>query len=77
LILHLGRMEMEGQLILHVIHVAGTRMIEEGANGGSRGDLTQSAMAGRPILDYVPVDLNTLGRSAKVEPWIRSWWGGF
>jgi hypothetical protein len=74
LVLRLRRMEMEAQLILHVIHVAGTRMIEEGADGGSRGDLTQGVMAGKAILDYVPLNLSALTRSDKVEPWIRSWW---
>jgi hypothetical protein len=36
----LRRVEMSKGLILHVVHVAGTRMIEEGADGGSRGDLS-------------------------------------
>jgi hypothetical protein len=74
LVLCLRRMEMEGQLILHVIHVAGTRMIEEGADGGSRGDLTQGAMAGRPILDYVLLHLSALERAPELEGWIKSWW---
>jgi hypothetical protein len=74
LVLRLRHMEMEGQLILHVIHVAGTRMIEEGADGGSRGDLTQGAMARRPILDYVPLHLSALNRCPQLKGWVRSWW---
>jgi hypothetical protein len=74
LVLRLQRMEMEGELILHVIHVASTRMIKEGANGGSRGDFTQGVMAGKAILDYVPLNLSALSRLSKVEPWICSWW---
>jgi hypothetical protein len=74
LMLRLQKLEMAGELILHVIHVAGTRMVAEGADGGSRGDLNQGVMAGQPILDFVPLHLSALERSDKVEEWIRSWW---
>jgi hypothetical protein len=30
-------MQLEGDLFVHVVHIAGTRMIEEGANGLSKG----------------------------------------
>jgi hypothetical protein len=74
LMLRLRKLEMEGELILHIIHVAGTRMIAEGADGGSRGDLNQGVMAGQSILDFVPLHLTALDRSDKLEAWIRSWW---
>lgn len=74
LMLRLRKVEMDGQLLLHVVHVAGTRMVEEGADGGSRGDLTQGAMAGHSVIDFVPLHLSALERSPTLEPWIRSWW---
>jgi hypothetical protein len=37
----LRKLEMDASLILHFVHIAGTRMIEEGGDGGSWGDLTQ------------------------------------
>ena len=74
LMLRLRKIEMKGDLLLHVIHVAGTRMIEEGADGGSRGDLSQGAMAGHSVIDFVPLHLSALERSSELEPWIRSWW---
>jgi hypothetical protein len=74
LMLRLRHIEMKGELVLHVVHVAGTRMIEEGADGGSRGDLTQGAMAGHSVLDFVPLHLSALDRSDNLEQWIRSWW---
>jgi hypothetical protein len=75
LMLRLRKLEMEGELILHVIHVAGTQMITEGADRGSRrGDLNQGVMAGQSILDFVPLHLTALDRSDKLEAWIRSWW---
>jgi hypothetical protein len=74
LVLRLRRLEMSGGLILHVVHVAGTRMIDQGADGGSRGDLNQGSMAGESVLDFVPLHLSALERSSKVEDWVRSWW---
>jgi hypothetical protein len=74
LMLRLRKVEMDGGLNLRVIHVAGTRMIEQGTDGGSRGDLTQGAMAGEPMLQCVPLHLAALGRGPQLEDWIRSWW---
>jgi hypothetical protein len=74
LMLRLRKLEMDASLILHVVHVSGTRMIDEGGDGGSRGDLTQGVMAGRPILDYIPLHLSALEREPALESWIRSWW---
>ncbi len=74
LMLRLRHVEMEGSLVLHVIHVAGTRMIAEGADGGSRGDLSQGVMSGQSVLDFVPLHLSAFERSATLEAWIRSWW---
>jgi hypothetical protein len=53
LMLRLRTLEMAGDLVLYMIHVSGTRMIAEGADGGSRGDMNQGVMAYHPILDFV------------------------
>ena len=37
IILRLHQVQMRGELILHVIQIAGTRMIESGIDGISRG----------------------------------------
>ena len=74
LVLRLRQLEMKGDLILHVVHVAGTRMQAEGADGSSRGDHTTGVMAGQPILKYIPLHLS----APEVEPglvnWLRSCW---
>jgi hypothetical protein len=75
LVLRLRRLEMEAKMVLHVIHVAGTRMILEGADGGSRGDLNQGVVAGQLILDFIPRQLGALERSRGVEEWVQSWAG--
>jgi hypothetical protein len=74
LMLRLRKVEMDGALNLRVIHVAGTRMIEQGTNGGSCGDLTQGVIAGEPMLQYVPLHRTALERSPRLEDWVRSWW---
>jgi hypothetical protein len=73
LMLRLRKLEMDASLVLHVIHVSGSRMIAEGGDGGSRGDLSQGVMAGRPILDYIPLHLSAFEREPALEAWVRSW----
>ena len=44
---------MAWRLMLHVVHVAGTRMIEQGTDGLSRGLLLEEVMTGQDILAFV------------------------
>jgi hypothetical protein len=76
LMLRLQKAQAEGSLILHVIHIAGTRMKEAGIDGLSRGDMLEGMMVGRNPLSYLPLSLNANERSTgKVEEWVRGWWG--
>jgi len=73
LVLELRKLEMMGTFKLHLIHVAGTRMIESGIDGLSRGDFNTGVMTGRSILDYVPLAFSAVERSPEVVEWIKSW----
>jgi hypothetical protein len=42
-------------LVLHLIHVAGTRMKDQGTDGLSRGDLLEGVMKGNVFLGYIPI----------------------
>ena len=64
---------MDGNLILHVIHVAGTRMIDQGTDALSRGDLCEGVMVGQEMITFVPLHLSALERSPDLLDWIRSW----
>ena len=44
---------MDYGFTLHVVHVAGTRMIEQGTDGLSRGALLEGVMAGQDMLSFV------------------------
>jgi len=75
LILRLRQLDMQGDIKLQVLHVAGTRMIAQGTDGLSRGELSEGVMAGRPMLSYIPLHLSALHRSAGIKEWIREWVG--
>jgi hypothetical protein len=75
LVLRLRRLEVDQRCMLHVIHVAGTRMIGQGSDGLSRGNFTEGVMMGRSMVSYVPLSKSALDRSEGLEDWIRSWAG--
>lgn len=73
LVLKLRRLELTGKFKLHLIHVAGTRMIDTGIDGLSRGDESTGIMAGIAMLDFVPLHLTAVAREPRMTDWIRSW----
>lgn len=70
----LRSLTIRGNFILHVIHVAGTRMIEVGIDGLSRGDL-EIALLARKLRDSIPLGICPLDRSKELDPWLSSWLG--
>jgi hypothetical protein len=73
LVLRLRKIEMKGELFLHLVHVSGTRMIYSGVDGLSRGDHNSGIMAGDSMLSFVPLSQNAAERSSSLLPWVRSW----
>ncbi|KAL7570483.1 hypothetical protein ACA910_004265 [Epithemia clementina (nom. ined.)] len=55
LVLRLRKLEMDGKLFIHVVWIAGTRMIDQGTNGLSTGDLDHGVLAGMDMLQFVPL----------------------
>ncbi len=74
LVLRLRKIEMEGRLILHVIHISGKRMIACGIDGLSRGDTSEGIGAGKKMELFVPLHLDAIERSPRVLEWTKSWW---
>ena len=72
LVLQLKKLEMEGQLFLHVVWVAGTRMIAQGTDGFSRGDLENGVATGASMLSFVPLNETAFERQPNLETWILS-----
>ena len=73
LILRLRKLQMAGDIFIHVIHIAGTRMIEEGTDGLSRGNINEGVMTGKDILSYIPLHLSALERQKELTSWVLSW----
>ena len=73
LILRLRKIELIGGLKLQVIHIAGKRMIAQGTDGLSRGNLMEGVMTGQHILNFVPLHESALDRSKLLYKWLQSW----
>jgi hypothetical protein len=71
LILRLHRLEMKCGLVLHLIHVAGTRMKDQGTDGLSRGDLLEGVMKGNDFLNYIPIHRSACERSLALTSWLK------
>ena len=70
LIVRLRLLEVARGCLIHFIHVAGTRMIEQGTDGLSRGDFTTGVMGGKHMSLFVPIHLSCLERESKLKSWI-------
>ena len=51
LMLCLWKLDINTDIKLHIRHVAGTKMMMERSDGGSRGDLSQGAMSSTLVLN--------------------------
>ena len=71
LVLRLRKLEMQQGCILRFVHVSGTRMIQQGTDGLSRGDTEEGVMKGADMLSFIPLHKSCLDRSTKLESWLR------
>ena len=76
LVLELKDLEFKNDFILHVIHVSGKRMIEQGTDGLSRGDHSQGVMTGQPMINFVPLNKTAFQWSDALRRWICDAWQG-
>jgi hypothetical protein len=75
LMLALRLLTVRGNFVLHVVHIAGTRMIEIGVDGLSRGETHLGAL-NFSFGDALPLHLSPLERSPCLETWLSSWLDG-
>ena len=71
--LRLRQAEMRHGFNLHVVHVAGTRMIEQGTDGLSRGSLLEGVMTGRDMISFIDLAHTAFQRHPPVVEFVRSW----
>jgi hypothetical protein len=73
LVIRLMTLQLKFSFTLKVIHVAGTRMIVQGTDGLSRGQLNEGVMDGHSMLSFIPIHESALERSSTLEDWLTSW----
>jgi hypothetical protein len=73
LIVTLYKLQMQFDFILHVVWIAGTRMIQQGTDGLSRGEENGLATCGMSVGGMVPLHLSATERSAMLEDCICGW----
>ena len=73
LVVRVYKLEMTCRCNISFIHVAGTRMIAQGTDGLSRGEMYEGVMNGQPMLSFVPLHLSAVERSPALLDWINSW----
>jgi hypothetical protein len=73
LVLHLKQLELHHGVLLHVIHISGTRMQAQGTDALSWGDLTTGVMPNRDMLQFIPLHLSALDRSPQLSTWGSTW----
>jgi len=76
LVVRLRKLDMLGCVKLHLTHIAGTRMIQSGVDGLSRGSFTEG-FVGHPsiqgLASCVPLHLSPTQRSSGLLPWLHQW----
>ena len=73
LVVRVYKLEMHYKCRIQFIHVAGSRMIAQGSDGLSRGDMYEGVMRGESMLSHVPLHLNAVERSPALLNWIVPW----
>ncbi len=71
LVLRMKCIALWGDLDLHVIHVSGKRMKDQGTDGLSRGDQNKGVMKGIPMKLFVPLHLRPTEREPGLVRWIN------
>ena len=73
IVLRLRKLEFIHGIKIFFIHVAGSRMIAQGTDGLSRGDLSEGVMKGSKMLTFIPFHLTAFQRSKRLKSWFESW----
>jgi len=73
LVLRLRKAELKHGFVLHVVHVAGTRMIAQGTDGLSRGILLEGVNKGEDMLSFIDLSRSAVERHTRLLEFVRSW----
>jgi hypothetical protein len=73
IVVRLTCITMKYQCSVEIIHVSGKRMIAQGTDGLSRGDMLGGVMRGEPMLQLVPLNRSAVEEQPLLMEWINSW----
>jgi hypothetical protein len=68
-------LEMHYQAKIHIIHISGERMKDQGPDGLLHGNLDVGVMAGKSMISFVPINRTSLERSPKLKEWLSTFVG--
>ena len=75
IVLRIYKVQVKGELILHIFHIVVPIMIEADIYGLFRGNNLGGMMKGLDLLKIVLLGRGATEISENFEPWISSWWG--
>ena len=74
LIVRLRKFQLYSHCKVHVLHVAGTRMIEQGTDGLSRGSVFEGTLGSKQdFLKVLPLDKTVFDRAPLPKEWLFKW----
>ena len=74
MVIELRMIALQGNFVIHIYHIAGTRMIESGIDALSRGELHVAALEASVHI-VMPLHLSPTQRSPVLKSWLESWLG--
>jgi hypothetical protein len=76
IILQLRKLQQRTGSVIHIIHIAGTRMKECGIDGLLRGDLLEGMMkSGADPMVFLPLaQLGDDRMGGQIRDWMNTWW---
>ena len=73
LILIIRVIQIKWSTRIHIIHIAGSRMIEQGTDALSRGNLCEGVLLRKNMLSFIQIAKTAIERSPLLLNWIREW----
>ena len=75
LVLRIRKLEMDFKVKVHLCHVSWERTKAQGTDDLSRGNLNVRVIAGKSMLDVVPIHKSAIEQSSRLKVWLQSWVG--
>ena len=75
LIVRFRKVQLQNNATILVSHVSGKRMIAQGTDGISRGEMNEGIGQGQKMLSFIPLHLSALDRYPPLSDWIKTWAG--